>query len=213
MILVGIDVGKNSHMFCAMDQSNREILVDPLSFKNNKEGFMFLIEKIKPYTNKDILIGMENTGHYHFNLLKFLLDAKYTIALINPITTDLTRKMQLSSTKDDNLDTLTICDVLSSGHRRKGYSISKINTFDLYEQKRLTREHHDLKERKNVYTNKLQKCIDIVFPEFNDLFKSKYRTVYMKSLELLEAHMPLRMRISVQSVNVLKRKIKVARFL
>ena len=32
---------------------------------------------------------------------------------------------------------------------------SKVDSFDLYEQKRLTREHHDLKEQLNVYTNKL----------------------------------------------------------
>ena len=54
--------------------------------------------------------------------------------------------MQLNSTKDNNLDTLTICDVLASGPRRKGYRISNVNTFDLYKQKHLTREHHDLKE-------------------------------------------------------------------
>lgn len=183
MILVGIDIGKNSHMFCVMDSSTADILIDPASFKNNKEGFEFLLSKIKPYSKEDVLIGIEDTGHYHFNLLKFLLDAKYTVALINPITTDLTRKMQLSSTKDDALDTFTICDVLASGPRRKGYRISKVSSFDLYEQKRLTREHHDLKEQKNVYTNKLQKCIDIVFPEFNDLFKSKYGTVYMNILK------------------------------
>lgn len=183
MILVGIDIGKNSHMFCVMEQSTGDILVDPSSFKNNKEGFERLIKTIDPYPKGNILIGMDDTGHYHFNLLKYLLDAKYTVALINPITTDLTRKMQLSSTKDDDLDTLTICDVLASGPRRKGYRISNVNTFDPYEQKRLTREHHDLKEQKNVYTNKLQKCIDIVFPEFNDLFKSKYGTVYMNVLK------------------------------
>ena len=84
------------------------------------------------------------------------------------------RRMQLGATKDDDLDAQLICDVLASNQRRKSYKITKVNNFDLYEHKRLTREHHDLKEQLNVYTNKLQKCIDIVFPEFNDLFKSKY---------------------------------------
>ena len=44
---------------------------------------------------------MEDTSHYHFNLLKFLLDSSYTVALINPITMDMTRKIQLSSSEDD----------------------------------------------------------------------------------------------------------------
>lgn len=183
MILVGIDIGKLSHMFCVMDSSTGEFLVNPISFKNNKQGFDSFMDSINSFSKKDVLIGMEDTGHYHFTLLKFLLDSGFSVALINPVTTDLTRKIQLSSTKDDDLDARLICDVLASNQRRKGYRISKIDSFDLYEQKRLTREHHDLKEQLNVYTNKLQKCIDIVFPEFNSLFRSKYGSVYMNVLK------------------------------
>ncbi|HJC36433.1 MAG TPA: IS110 family transposase [Candidatus Merdibacter merdavium] len=183
MFLVGIDIGKLSHMFCILDASNNEVIVKPVSFKNDKLGFDFLIDQLKSYPKDHLLIGMEDTGHYHFTLLKFLLDSGFSVALINPVTTDLTRKIQLSSTKDDDLDTLTICDVLASNQRRKSYRISKIDSFDLYEQKRLTREHHDLKEQLNIYTNKLQKCIDIVFPEFNSLFRSKYGSIYMNVLK------------------------------
>ena len=74
MILVGIDVGKLSHMFCIMDSTNGEILVKPSSFQNNREGFELLLNKMKSYSKDKMLIGMEDTGHYHFNLLKFLLD-------------------------------------------------------------------------------------------------------------------------------------------
>lgn len=183
MFLVGIDIGKLSHMFCILDASNNEVIVKPVSFNNDKLGFDFLIDQLKSYPKDHLLIGMEDTGHYHFTLLKFLLDSGFSVALINPVTTDLTRKIQLSSTKDDDLDTLTICDVLASNQRRKSYRISKIDSFDLYEQKRLTREHHDLKEQLNIYTNRLQKCIDIVFPEFNSLFRSKYGSIYMNVLK------------------------------
>ena len=183
MILVGIDIGKLCHVFCVMDSSTGEFLAEPASFKNNKDGFDLLLSKIKSFPKENVLIGMEDTGHYHFNLLKFLLDAGHTVALINPVTTDMTRKMQLGATKDDDLDAQLICDILASNQRRKGYRISKVNNFELYEQKRLTREHHDLKEQLNVYSNKLQKCIDIVFPEFNSLFRSKYGIVYMNVLK------------------------------
>ena len=181
--LVGIDIGKNKHFFCVMDKDTGELLVDPVSFSNNKEGFEFLINKLKPFSKNSILTGMEDTGHYHFALLKFLLSNAFTVALINPKTTDFTRKMQGGITKNDKLDTLTICDVLDTPERKKQYRITKVNSFDFYEQKQLTRHHHNLKEELNVYTNRLQKCIDIVFPEFNRLFKSKYGTVYMNLLK------------------------------
>ncbi len=183
MYLVGIDIGKLKHSFCLIKKETGEVIVEPKFFDNNKDGFDILQSSIKDLPSKDILIGMEDTGHYHFALLKFLLDKEYRVALINPIATDLTRKMQGGISKNDKLDTLTICDVLSSNQRKKSYRISKVDRFDMYEQKQLTREHHNLKEELNQYTNRLQKCIDIVFPEYNSLFKSKYGTVYMSILK------------------------------
>ena len=183
MKLVGIDVGKNSHHFCVMDKETGEFNVTPTSFSNNKEGFDFLINSLKPYSKKSILIGMEDTGHYHVALLKFLLSNGYTVALINPKTTDLTRKMEGGITKNDKLDTITICDVLDTPERKKQYRITKVDRFDLYEQRQLTRHHHNLKEELNVYCNRLQKSIDLVFPEFNTLFSSKYSIVYMNLLK------------------------------
>lgn len=183
MILVGIDIGKNKHTFSIIDKGNGEILLDPSVFDNNQTGFLYLIKKLNNYAKSELLIGMEDTGHYHFALLKYLLDNRYTVALINPTTTDLTRKIQGGITKNDTLDSLTICDVISSNQRKKPYRVTKVNRFELYEQKQLTRHHHNLKEELNIYKNRLQKCIDIVFPEFNSLFNSKYGIVYMNVLK------------------------------
>ena len=183
MILVGIDIGKTKHTFSIIDRGTGEILLNPSVFDNNQNGFLLLIKQLKAYDKANILIGMEDTGHYHFALLKYLLDSRYTVALINPTITDLTRKLQGGITKNDPLDSLTICDVISSNQRKKPYRVTKVNRFELYEQKQLTRHHHNLKEELNIYKNRLQKCIDIVFPEFNSLFRSKYGVVYMNILK------------------------------
>ena len=183
MILVGIDIGKNQHTFSIIDKGTGEILLNPSTFDNNQKGFRVLIENLIDYAKSELLIGMEDTGHYHFALLKYLLDNQYAVALINPTTTDLTRKIQGGITKNDPLDSITICDVISSNQRKKPYRVTKVNSFDLYEQKQLTRHHHNLKEELNIYKNRLQKCIDIVFPEFNSLFRSKYGVVYMNILK------------------------------
>ena len=183
MILVGIDIGKNKHTFSIVEKDSGEILLKPSEFGNNQNGFRLLINSLSGYAKSELLIGMEDTGHYHFALLKYLLDSHYTVALINPTTTDLTRKIQGGITKNDPLDSLTICDVISSNQRKKPYRITKVNRFDFYEQRQLTRHHHNLKEELNIYKNRLQKCIDIVFPEFNSLFNSKYGIVYMNVLK------------------------------
>ena len=184
MIFVGIDIGKNSHYFAAVRKEDGEVIREPAKISNNLKGFEQLVSCIRKHRKQNILIGMEDTGHYHFPLLKFLLNKEYTVALINPVTTDLTRKANGSISKTDRLDTLTICDVLSSNKKdKKPYRIFQVNRFDLYEQRCLTRHHHNLKEELNVYLNRLQKCIDIVFPEYNNLFNSKYGIVYMNVLK------------------------------
>ena len=48
---------------------------------------------------------MEDTGHYHFALLRYLLSKGFAVALINPVATDMTRKMQGGISKNDKLDT------------------------------------------------------------------------------------------------------------
>ena len=94
MYLVGIDIGKLKHSFCLLEKETGEILVEPVFFENNRDGFNVLLSSFKHLPQKDILIGMEDTGHYNLALLKFLLDRNYQVALINPVATDLTRKMQ-----------------------------------------------------------------------------------------------------------------------
>ena len=109
MILIGIDIGKLSHTFCIMDKYTGELIIKPTNIKNDKNGFDLLLDKVKLYDKTDLLFGMEDTGHYHFALLKTLLSRGYTVALINPIATDLTRKLQGGVSKNDELDTITIC--------------------------------------------------------------------------------------------------------
>lgn len=182
MILIGIDIGKLSHAFSIVSKETGDVLLGPTEFSNDKDGFAFFHDECAFYEKEDLLIGMEDTGHYHFALLKDLLDRRFSVALVNPVATDLTRKLQGGVSKNDELDSLTICDVISSSSRKKPYRITKVDRFDLYEQRQLTRHHHNLKEELNVHANRLQKCVDIVFPEHNALFKSKYGRVYMEIL-------------------------------
>lgn len=183
MNLVGIDIGKNSHFVSIIDKLTGEIILNPTRFNNDIEGFNFLIQHLNTFPKDETLIGMEDTGHYHFALLQHLLSKEFKVALINPKTTDLNRRLNGKITKNDKLDTLNICDLLSSNKLEKPYRITLIEKFDLYEQKQLTRQHHVLKEEINVLSNRLQKSIDLVFPEYNTLFKSKYGTIYMNVLK------------------------------
>ena len=74
MIFVGIDIGKNSHYFAAVRKEDGEVIREPAKISNNLKGFEQLVSCIRKHQKQNILIGMEDTGHYHFPLLKFLCE-------------------------------------------------------------------------------------------------------------------------------------------
>lgn len=67
MIYVGIDVAKTTH------------------YDNDAPGFSKLISKVASFPQKQIIIGLESTGIYSENLICFLFDSGYKLAVINPI--------------------------------------------------------------------------------------------------------------------------------
>ena len=62
MIYVGIDILKYKHD-CFIIDDYGEIIVENLSFENNKKGFQQFLELLKPYDNSNVHIGLEATGH------------------------------------------------------------------------------------------------------------------------------------------------------
>lgn len=179
MITIGIDVGKLNHCACIYDSDTGEIK-EPFFFKNNKVGFLQLLDSVKDVKYKQCLFGLEDTGHYGDNLVFFLLNHDFSVALINPVTTDFNRKSKLKSTKNDKQDSILIAKILLDD---ECYRLVSTETYQLRQLKQLTRHHHDLKEELNMYKNRLQKNIDLVFPEFNTLFKTKYSCTYMNILK------------------------------
>lgn len=187
MITVGIDIGKKSHVFAVIDQETGNVLVKPTSFRNNREGFKKLNKAIEPFAEDDLRIGMEDTGHYHFNLLRYLIKQGYETYLINPHTTDAERKMTGNITKNDQQDSMQIADILAYPERKKLYRKVDETFFALEDQKSYTRLHAELKEQLNPIGNRIQKSLDILFPEFNSLFGGKYGKTYMKILKAFKS--------------------------
>jgi len=75
-LVVGIDVGSEFHYARAFDYRNYEYSKKAFKFSNTEEGFaafMAWMLDIKTDHGKDaVLPGMEPTGHYWFNLGKYL---------------------------------------------------------------------------------------------------------------------------------------------
>lgn len=174
---IGIDVAKFKHTACVLDLDG-QLCVTPFDFPNDAIGFNLLLTSIMPYIKGDHRIAMEDTGHYADNLRMYLLDHECTVAMINPLTSTHLRKAA-NLAKNDRLDNLTIAGSLMNPQY---YRIVKKSNFDYSDLRQYTRIHHTRMEELNRYKNQLQKDIDMVFPEYNSLFGTKYSNTYMAVL-------------------------------
>lgn len=179
MKLVGIDIAKYEHAAFIMDSNTGEPLCEPFFFKNNQEGFNMFFDELKKYSKDDLLVGMEDTGHYNFAIQNNLLTEGYNVALINPITTKNLRKASLKTVKSDKEDSILIAKTLLD---KDYYRIVSIKDEKISEARELTRYHIQLTKELNQKKNVLQRHLDIVFPEFNTLFNNEYTITYMNIL-------------------------------
>ncbi len=74
MFLLGIDIAKLNHVASYIDSSTNEVIFSNFKFKNDFKGFSALLNKIKSFDAKNLIIGLESTSHYGENLINFYLD-------------------------------------------------------------------------------------------------------------------------------------------
>ena len=108
MFLLGIDIAKLNHVASCIDSSTNEVIFSNFKFKNDFKGFSALLNKIKSFDAKNLIIGLESTSHYGENLINFLFIHDFKVALINPLQTSHLRKANIRDAKNDNLDSLNI---------------------------------------------------------------------------------------------------------
>ncbi len=75
-LIIGIDVGSQTHYARAFDWRNYEYSRKPFAFSNDESGFLafkaWMDEIAERHHKGKVIPGMEPTGHYWFNLGAFL---------------------------------------------------------------------------------------------------------------------------------------------
>lgn len=167
MIYIGIDVAKDKHD-CFITNSDGEILFNPFTISNNREGFETLFQRIKSVAEdfSKIKVGLEATGHYSYNLLGFLLDKGLPTYVINPLHTNLYRKsLSLRKTKTDKVDSRTIATMMMSDVNLKSYSDTSYHNEEL---KSLTRYRFDKVKERAKLKSSVSRLVCTLFPELEN---------------------------------------------
>lgn len=188
MLYVGIDVAKNKHDVTALNVQGKTVL-KPLTFSNTRAGFELLDLSLRQL-NQDCLIALEDTGHYAFNLLKFLHEQGYKVYTYNPLLIkEFAKSLSLRKTKTDKKDARIIALKLLSDPNREQFQHDNRKE----ELKILTRHIHRLKKKQSDWKVQYTRCLDIIFPELDKIvgkhseYTHQLLTRYPSPQKMLEA--------------------------
>ena len=179
MIYIGIDISKYKHD-CFICQDTGEVIVENLSFDNNKKGFQQFLDLLKPYDNSNVHIGLEATGHYGLNLKLFLEKNNYSFMEFNPLLVkEFYKSLTLRKTKTDKVDATVIARKLMS----IPYKPNSKLFYHKYSIKSLTRLRETLVKQRSKYKVQLTNILDMIFPEFKPFFSNSFGSTSLYILE------------------------------
>ena len=167
MFYVGVDIAKNSHCACVTND-RQAVLTAPFFFSNDESGFAKFRNSFKKYPKNDVIVGLEATSVYGENLIAFLAELGYQVALINPIETASVRKTKIRNTKTDKIDAKLICRYLS----KEEYRLIQPKELQTLQLRGLCRFRQTLKKSKTRLKTQLVSYLDVSFPEFHAAFSS-----------------------------------------
>lgn len=169
MLIIGCDVGSDTHYLRAIDTRGRELSKSAFSFNNNSDGFNSAKEwavKLAVANNKkQIVLGLEPTGHYWFALATWMINNGISVVQVNPYAVKQTKELEDNSQlKDDKKDPKLIANLVKDGNYGMPYLPEKVYA-DL---RRLSMFRDQLKEDKTRTVNRLHRELKIYFPEYKE---------------------------------------------
>ena len=165
---VGIDISKYKHDFCIISNTG-EVIVENSSFENNKKGFQYFLDQLKPYNKSKCQIAFEATGHYSLNLELFLIDQGYSFMKMNPLVIhQFLKARSLRRTKTDKADSLTIANYIMSVPYKPNSNL----LYNIYTLKSLCRSREQLIKERSKFQVLLTNELDKSFPEVKSFFNN-----------------------------------------
>lgn len=184
-LIVGVDIAKKKHIARACNYRGSE-LGSKLQFENNINGFLKFrnwIDEIKLKNCKQqLIIGMEPTGHYWFNLYDYI-EGNFTDAkavLVETYVSKYTRKLYGNvKRKTDDIDAHAIAMSIKDGRFFKRLERDEIY-LELNQLMRFEEKHVKLR---NQAKNNIIRILDIYFPEYVEVFRDPTKKISMEILK------------------------------
>lgn len=171
MLILGCDVGSETHYARAIDIRGRELSKSAFPFSNSSEGFELLkdwaLSLAAANDKKQIVLGLEPTGHYWFCLTAWLIANGISVVQVNPYAVKQTKEVEDNSQlKDDTKDPKLIANLVKDGN----YGMPYLPEGLYADIRRLSMFRDQLSEDRIRNLNRLHREMKIYFPEYKDAF-------------------------------------------
>ena len=171
-LIVGVDIGSESHWARAILARGYEVSKKPFQFDNTEEGFERFVTWAYGLAAenklKKIIIACEPTGHYWFNLYDFLKKYDVKLVLVAPQHVKHSKEMDDNTQrKDDRKDPIVIAKLVPEGRYMEPYIPEGIYA----ELRAAFNRRCDLSEALTRSSNRMTRWFDVYFPEYRTVFK------------------------------------------
>lgn len=189
MLILGCDIGSETHFFRAIDTKGIELSRKAMAFSNSEEGYKeakkWAVDLAARNGKTQIVLGLEPTGHYWFTIAAWMVANGISVVQVNPYAVKCTKELSDNSQlKDDRKDPKVIAELVKNGN----YGMPYLPEGVYAELRRLTMYRDQLMEDRIRDMNRLHREMKIYFPEYSELF-DKIDGAFSLAL-LKEASMP-----------------------
>jgi transposase len=167
-LVIGIDLAKHTHVARARFYDGS--YTRPVKVPNTRAGFLALTEQIgtwKTQPDSSVIVGVESTGSYGVNLVRWLSDYGCRVVLVPSL--HVCREKELldngRGTSDDK-DALIIADLVARGQYLGFVALSGA----CLELRPLVSLRTRLAKEQTGWLNALHQTMDVLFPEFETVF-------------------------------------------
>ena len=208
-LVVGIDVGSETHYARAFDWRGYEYSAKAFQFSNTEAGFASFLtwmqDIAKDNGKQAVLPGMEPTGHYWFELGKFLQDNGLKPVLVNPHHVKKSKELDDNNpSKNDRKDPKVIAGLINEGRFSYPYLPEGIYA----ELRSASNLRFQAQEELTRVMNRIARWFSIYFPEYKDVYGKKDSKSGMMVLE--QAPLPADIKaLGVDGVNQIWRDAKL----
>ena len=208
-LIVGIDIGSETHYARAFDWRNYEYSKKPFSFNNDEDGFKAFSSWINEIAEKHgknaVIPGMEPTGHYWLNLGAYLQEQGMKPVHVNPHHVKKSKELDDNNpNKNDRKDPKTIAGLVNEGR----FSYPYIPTGIYAEIRSLSNLRIQTQEEISRIKNRIARWFSIYFPEMKDVYKKPNAKSGMMVIK--KASLPVDIKaLGVDGVNQIWRDAKL----